>query len=165
MRIEKAVVNASPLILLFRGNLGDLFPKLFREIYIPDAVWDEVTGRGYEDEPVSGLLNAGWARKVHVPLISPRVASWDLGAGESAVLTLALSHAGFRAMVDDKAARRCAKVLGIQTLGTGGMLVIAKHKGLIGSVSTELEQLRRAGLWMSDELVDLLLTEAGEKRT
>jgi len=165
MRIEQTVLNASPLIVLFRANLGNLLPKLFHEICIPGAVWDEVTGAGYRDEPVSGLLNAEWARKLRVPEISPRIASWDLGAGESEVLTFALSHSGFRAMIDDKAARRCAKALGIQTLGTGGMLVIAKRRGVIGSVSTELEHLRRAGLWMSDELVELLLTEAGEKKT
>lgn len=165
MRIEKSVLNASPLIVLFRANLEYLLPKLFREICIPGAVWDEVTGGGHHDEPVSGLLNVEWARKVRVPEISSRVASWDLGAGESEVLTFALAHPGFRAMIDDKAARRCAKALGIQTLGTGGMLVIAKRRGVIGSVYTELEHLQRAGLWMSDELVALLLTEAGEKRT
>ncbi len=66
-------------------------------------------------------------------------------------------------MVDDKAARRCAKTFGIQTLGTGGMLILAKRRGLIESVAAELDNLRIAGLWMSDELVDLFLEEAGEK--
>jgi hypothetical protein len=31
------------------------------------------------------------------------------------------------------------------------------------SVAAELDNLRIAGLWMSDELVDLFLEEAGEK--
>jgi len=34
---------------------------------------------------------------------------------------------------------------------------------LIESVSDALDNLRAAGLWMSDELVDLFLQEAGEK--
>lgn len=55
-------------------------------------------------------------------------------------------------MVDDKAARRCAKTLGIQTLGTGGMLLIAKRRGLIESIAAELDNLRTAGLWISAEL-------------
>ena len=122
-----------------------------------------MTGGGYRDESVSGLTNAEWAKKVKVSGISPGVAAWDLGIGESAVLTFAAEHSRFRAMVDDKAARRCAKTLGIKTLGTGGMLVLAKRRGLIESVSNELDNLRTAGLWMSDELVDLFLEEAGEK--
>jgi predicted nucleic acid-binding protein len=85
------------------------------------------------------------------------------GIGESEVLSFALGRPGFRAMVDDKAARRCAKTLGIRTLGTGGMLVLAKRRGLIESVSDALATLRTVGLWMSDELVDLFLEEAGEK--
>lgn len=95
--------------------------------------------------------------------ISPRVAAWDLGIGESEVLSFAMEHPGFRAMVDDKAARRCAKTLGIQTLGTGGMLVLAKRRGLVESVADALDNLRKTGLWMSDELVDLFLEEADEK--
>jgi predicted nucleic acid-binding protein len=41
-------------------------------------------------------------------------------------------------MVDDKAARRCAKTFGIQTLGTGGMLILAKRRELIESVAGQL---------------------------
>jgi predicted nucleic acid-binding protein len=67
-------------------------------------------------------------------------------------------------MVDDRAARRCAKTLGIHTLGTGGMLILAKRRGLITSVGNRLNRLREAGLWLSDEMVTLLLKQAGEQR-
>ena len=163
MPIEKVVMNASPLIILFRGHLESLLPQLFSEICLPMAVWSEVTGVGYGDESVSGLVNAEWAKKVNVPHISPGVAAWDLGIGESEVLTFAVEHPEFRAMIDDKAARRCAKTLGIPTLGIGGMLVLATRRGLIESVRAELDKLRTAGLWVSDELLDLFLIEADEK--
>jgi len=65
-------------------------------------------------------------------------------------------------MMDDQAARRCARILDIRTLGTGGMLVLAKRRGLIISVADCLNHLREAGLWLSDDLVTLLLKEAGE---
>ena len=66
------------------------------------------------------------------------------------------------AMIDDRAARSCARTLGIQTLGTGGALVLAKRRSLIPSVSVELQKLRGAGLWLSEELVTLLKEQAGE---
>lgn len=163
MRIERVVINASPLIILFRGHIESLLPGLFNEICIPEAVWSEVAGGGHEDESVLGLTNAKWAKKVEVTGIPTSIALWGLGIGESEVLSFAMENPGFRGMVDDKAARRCAKTLGIQTLGTGGMLILAKRRGLIESVAAELDNLRRAGLWMSDELVDLFLEEAGER--
>ncbi len=91
------------------------------------------------------------------------IAAWDLGSGESEVLGFALQHPEFCAIVDDKAARRCGKTLGAKILGTGGMLILAKRKKLIGSVASALDQLRASGLWLSDELVKLFLDEADEK--
>nr|VFJ57539.1 MAG: hypothetical protein BECKFW1821A_GA0114235_107213 [Candidatus Kentron sp. FW]VFJ62843.1 MAG: hypothetical protein BECKFW1821B_GA0114236_107713 [Candidatus Kentron sp. FW] len=50
MRIERVVVNASPLITLFRAELHPLLPRPFSELCVPDAV----TARG-----LSGLESAG----------------------------------------------------------------------------------------------------------
>ncbi len=47
-------------------------------------------------------------------------------------------------------------------LGTGGVPLLAKRRGLVPSVTFGLEKLRRAGLWLSDDLVKLLKTRAGE---
>ncbi len=41
--------------------------------------------------------------------IDPEIVAWDLGAGESAVLTWARRHPGFTAILDDCAALRCAE--------------------------------------------------------
>jgi len=65
-------------------------------------------------------------------------------------------------MIDDSAARRCAKTLGMEMLGTGGMLVLAKKRGLIESVSDALKKLQDAGLYVSQEIVELLKQQAGE---
>jgi len=42
MRIDRVVVNASPLITLFRSGQFDLLPSLFNHIIVPEAVWEEV---------------------------------------------------------------------------------------------------------------------------
>jgi predicted nucleic acid-binding protein len=49
MRIEAVVVNASPLITLFRSGQADLLPRLFSRIIIPEAVWQEVVVAGRDD--------------------------------------------------------------------------------------------------------------------
>lgn len=123
MRIEKVVVNASPLILLCKSDLESLLPKLFKEIVVPEAVWSEVSIGN--DIAWRKIQNANWLTKKSVK-ISDEILVWNLGDGESEVLSLAFADKDFRAMVDDRAARRCAKTLGIQLLGTGGMLVLSK---------------------------------------
>lgn len=42
------------------------------------------------------------------------------------------------------------------------MLILAKQRGILLSVAEALEKLRAAGMWISDDLVKLLTTKAGE---
>jgi predicted nucleic acid-binding protein len=43
MPIDRVVINASPLIVLFKSGQADLLPHIFDEILVPQAVWQEVT--------------------------------------------------------------------------------------------------------------------------
>ncbi|MBI4754470.1 MAG: DUF3368 domain-containing protein [Betaproteobacteria bacterium] len=161
MRIEAVVVNASPLITLFRSGQADLLPRLFTRIVVPEAVWKEVALDDRDDAAACGLPTEAWPRRESV-MTSPRVEAWNLGAGETAVLSHALAHPPLRAIIDDADARRCARTLGIPVLGTGGVLVLAKRRGVIASVADRLERLRNAGLWLSDDLVTVMKAQAGE---
>lgn len=51
MRIEDVVVNASPLISLFRSGQAPLLPQIFRRVIVPEAVWQEVVLED-RDDPV-----------------------------------------------------------------------------------------------------------------
>ena len=162
MKVEGAVVDASPLIVLCRAGLIDLLPRLFPEILVPGTVWAEIGAGAASDPAVLQLPIAPWAKRVEVAGVPADVAMWNLGAGESEVLTLARERPGCRAMVDDAAARACARALGIPILGTGGALVLAKRRGLIPSVGAALGALRDAGLWLCADIERLLLQQAGE---
>jgi len=37
------VINASPLIVLFKSELEFVLPGLFKKIVVPEAVWQEVS--------------------------------------------------------------------------------------------------------------------------
>ena len=161
MRIEAVVVNASPLIALFRSGQAELLPRLFSRIVVPEAVWNEVAVDHWDDAAARELGAQTWPIRENVAP-SPRVEAWNLGAGETAVLSHALAHPLMRAVVDDADARRCAKTLGVSILGTGGMLLLAKRRGLLSSVAEGLEKLRDAGLWLSDDMLKLLREQAGE---
>lgn len=54
------------------------------------------------------------------------------------------------------------KDLKIPFVGTGGLLILAKKKNLISSVSEALEKVQKQGLWLSEEIVEMLKAKAGE---
>jgi predicted nucleic acid-binding protein len=66
------------------------------------------------------------------------------------------------AILDDQQARRCAQVLKVQTQGTLGLVLVAKQQGLVPAVRPVLEQLKQAGMYMSDRLEAHILAAAGE---
>lgn len=162
MRIERVVVNASPLITLFKSGQAQLLPALFDTVYVPDAVWREITDAGHDDAAATNLRGATWAEWLPPQAIDPLILAWDAGPGETEVLSYARIHPGTWAVVDDDYARRCAQSLGIRTLGTCGVIVLAKRRGVIAEVKPCLEALRAAGLWLSDGLIRAVLNEVGE---
>ncbi len=57
---------------------------------------------------------------------------------------------------------KCSASLGIQTIGTGSLLVLAKKKKIINSVEQSLIKLKNSGMWISDTVIQLLKESAGE---
>lgn len=162
MPVNTIVVDASPLIVLYKSGLIDILPQLFTGVLVPEAVWTEVVNGGSTDAAANRLPLAEWARLTPVTVTDPTIAAWSLGAGESEVLSLAQVTPAAHAMLDDKAARACAHTLKIPVLGTAAALVLAKRRGIIDSVSVALQQLADAGLWLSDDIITLLKEQAGE---
>lgn len=162
MPIEGLVVNASPLIVLFHSNLSEILPALCKDIMVPDAVWREIIDTDREDKAALGLNDASWAKRLRSFPIEPKIQAWDLGIGESSVLSFARKNPRYTAVLDDAAARRCARAFSIRTIGTGGLLVMAKKAGIIPSVKDSLDQIKKAGLWITSDIENILLKAAGE---
>jgi predicted nucleic acid-binding protein len=129
------------------------------ELLVLGAVWNGVVSRTYDDPVTRGRPQSFWARKT-ATTDDPAVTAWSLGAGETAVLSLSLHSPGYTAIVDDRAARRCARFLAVRTMGTAGIVVLAKREGLIASVEDALRLLQGAGLWLCKDLIAALAAES-----
>jgi hypothetical protein len=86
----------------------------------------------------------------------------SLGAGEREAIGLSLEIAATRLPVDDKAARRLAGTLRLPVIGTLGLLLAAKRKGLLPTVLPCLNALRHASFYLTPDLYSRVLAEAGE---
>jgi predicted nucleic acid-binding protein len=88
--------------------------------------------------------------------------NFGLHAGEEAVLAWALANPGTEALIDDRAARRCAAALGIPHRGCLGLVIVAKQLGIIPAARPVLDVLRLAGLRLSDGVANQALGTVGE---
>ena len=59
MPLDRVVVNASPLLVLFKSGQAELLPQLFGEILVPQAVWNEVMAAQMTQRPNNCLLQPG----------------------------------------------------------------------------------------------------------
>lgn len=65
-------------------------------------------------------------------------------------------------VLDDMVARKVARQLGLEPVGTLGILLAARKRGLVESIKQEIECLKAYGFWISTTLEHKVLREAGE---
>ena len=148
---EYWVPNASPVITLARAGYEDLLLQLSDETVIPEAVVTEIEA-GPTNDPARRVLATG---KFSVVETSRRaeILTWDLGHGETAVLSYALTNQNWTAILDDRAARTCARSYSIKHKGTLAVVIMAKQRGLIASAADVMRSLQSAGLRLDDDVI------------
>ena len=159
---EFPAVNTSPLIFLTQANLLDLLQILSPKNIVPQAVATEIQAYGNTDITAQMLAKTDWLVVTQTPAIPAVIQSWDLGAGESEVLSWGYHHSNTEVIIDDLAARRCAQALGIAVRGTLGLVLTAKQRGVISEARPVLEQLRLSGMYLSERLMNQVLMSVGE---
>ena len=65
-------------------------------------------------------------------------------------------------LIDEKAGRKVAKLNHVKIIGSLGVLIEAKQKGIIPLLKPHIEVLRLSKAHFSDELLDYALAAAGE---
>ena len=162
MRDVAAVADSGPLIFLARIDLLNLLPELFAEILIPPEVRDEVIVRGRNHPGADAVSQAKWLT-VREP--DPRLVkslSILVDAGEAEAIALAQSIEDCTVLLDDLRARKIAQRLDIKQIGTVGLLLRAKKRGLLETIRPHLDALLESGIYIRKELVKAVLQEVGE---
>ncbi|MCX6053559.1 MAG: DUF3368 domain-containing protein [Chloroflexi bacterium] len=84
--------------------------------------------------------------------------------GETSVLSYALSNPVWTAILDNRAARKCAKSYMLYPMrGKLAIIILARKKGLLPSAKEGLLALQNAGMRFDDEIIRVALKrELGE---
>lgn len=156
------VVNASPLILLGKIGRIDLVSRLAARIVIPQGVAEELRAGPAADPARTWIEGPGAGAVTAVEQTDPLVATWDLGLGESHVLTLCRATPNTEAILDDRAARNCAAALGIPVRGTLALIALAKRRGVIAEARPLFDALQDQGIRVDAAVIETALRLAGE---
>jgi predicted nucleic acid-binding protein len=159
---DKVIINASPLIFLSRSHHLALLKSFADEVWVPKPVAKEILYRGQEDITAQAIKNTPWLVTQPIEGIPMSILEWRLGAGESAVLALGLTHPNTEVIIDDLAGRKCADSLDIPVRGTLGLVLVAKKRGVIPAARPVMEDMMRAGLYLSKRILDRALEKVGE---
>jgi predicted nucleic acid-binding protein len=148
----RAVPDASPLISFYQIQKLDIIQALFDELLVLRAVAREIF-------PLLGQLPS-WMLE-QTPDSVP-VSLQVLDAGEREAIALALQVAANAIVLADRAARIQAKRLGLNVVGSAGLLVLARRRGFIEQVKPELDAMISHGLYMSEAIFQEVLQTVGE---
>ncbi len=159
---EVVISNTSPIFYLHRLRLLDLLQKLYQEIIVPKTVVAELEAGRRQGEDVPAIDSYEWI-KIRA-IRSPQILglSTDFGPGETEVLALALEESDSLVIIDEKLARKIARLRDLRVTGTAGVLLKAKQEGHILAVKPLLDRLQEIHFHLSDNVRTLILSIAEE---
>jgi len=86
----------------------------------------------------------------------------QIDKGEASAIALAIEFSDSVVILDDYKARKLAESLGIQIIGTIGIIIKAKRGGVIESIKPFLQKMRQTDFRISEEIEKRALEESGE---
>ncbi|OQX79434.1 MAG: hypothetical protein B6D64_04920 [Bacteroidetes bacterium 4484_276] len=160
---EKIIIisDSSPLISLAVVKKLDTLGKLYDEVFVPDAVFDEVIRA---DKPFTKELELflnGKTKSVKNKM-AVEMLSGDIGAGEAEAIVLALEQQPAIVLIDDLKARRFAKMNRLTIIGTLGILLKAKKEGLIKEIKPLISELLLNDIRIGAKIIEITLQAARE---
>jgi hypothetical protein len=160
---KSVVADAGPLIAFGRIERLELLPQVLGEVLVPHAVCIECLAD--PDKPGAQAIRDALRARILIktpdptPILPPFPV---LDAGESSAIRLALKLSAL-VLIDEKAGRKIATNLGLSVVGSAGVLLAAKRRGLIDSVRPILDSFAGNGYHFSDILIRAILTRADER--
>ncbi len=160
----KVVCDSTVLIGLAKIRKIELLNQICGEVYIPDAVFNEVVTGGKGRPGVKEILNSKWIkRKTIKDRRTVEMFIAEIGQGEAEVLVLGKELNADWLIIDDERARTAATSAGFNIIGLAGILLLAKQLRLISSIKPLLDELKHKNFRLSDKIYKEVLKKANEK--
>ncbi len=158
------VADTGPIIAFARLDRLNLLRQVVESLVIPDAVYEELVGRGRQRPGATEVIQGAW---IHRRTVTDTDAVTQLPhvlhAGEREAIILADElHA--QLLIDEHRGRETAIARGLAVVGILHIFAEAKQRGLIPAVRPLVEALLAIGYWFDEErVIRPFLHEMGEE--
>ncbi|WMP19024.1 DUF3368 domain-containing protein [Thiothrix lacustris] len=139
----------------------DLLETLFGTVLVPTAVHDEVCAQGKPQADALKAYLVGKVQKVDMSQCKLQKTS-GLGNGELEAMALYKATSANLMLVDDLRAKKSAYTNGLETMGSLGLLLLAKEEGLIADITSRVRLLQNSNAYLNPLLIEQVLQRAGE---
>jgi uncharacterized protein len=158
------VSNTSPISNLAKVGQLDLIQQIYGKVLIPQAVYKELLDERAGEVVITAVKSAIWLQ-VEVVQNQELVSELrnQINVGEAEAIALAVAVKANRLLIDERLGRQASTGLGLQIIGVVGILLTAKHQGLILAVKPIMDALRiQASFRISSQLYEDVLNAADE---
>lgn len=147
------VADSSPVIILAKQGLLELFKKCFQKLIIPQSVYEEILQKNTPEAiALTKAIKDKWIF-VEKVAINPILKTEKIGQGEKEAISLALKHKSIL-IIDDDSAKKYASIFGVEAHGTLYIVYIAFIKNLIrrNDALNVLKNMIADGFYISAEI-------------
>ncbi|PUA30759.1 MAG: hypothetical protein B0W54_09960 [Cellvibrio sp. 79] len=158
------ISDTTAITYLSQINAIGLLKSLFKTIYIPEAVYHELTRQGDHIGGSKEVKNLPWikVKKMHSYDEYSKKFKKKLDPGESQAIGLAMHMNADLLIIDELDGRWEAKNQGIRITGMLGIFKMAKERNIIPAVAPYLNKLRLTNFKISPALYRTVLEDVGE---
>ena len=156
------VSDTTPIISFLKINRLDILNKLFGEVLLPEAVYEELTSNSAFQEEAERIKACEFFKKVSVSNSETvdmlmRVTGLDLG--ESEAIVYSDENKSDLLIVDEVRARHVATSMKLRITGTIGILTAANENGLLNKDETIecVKILRMSNRHISETLLNSVI--------
>ncbi len=155
------ICNTTPLIALASIDSLKLLDALTEDWCVPEAVYKEAI---VKDKPYSDVLLKFLKGKIQKVTDMDAVKNLNIfiDSGEAEVIQLASELDAPLVIIDERRGRNIAKLKGLTVIGTVGLLLKAKERGLIEAILPLVQEMKSKNIHLSKELIEKIKELSGE---
>jgi predicted nucleic acid-binding protein len=157
------IADTTPLNYLVLIEAQDLLPALFVEVFIPEAVLDELQAPATPESVREWVMSCPPWLRTRAIASPPDTSLSHLDDGEREAIQLAVESGAALLLVDEQAARREAVSRGLATSGTLGILDRAAENGLI-DFALALQRLKQTSFYLSPRVEQFFLDRDAKRK-
>ena len=147
------VADSSPVIILAKQGLLELFKKCFQKLIIPQSVYEEIMQKNTpEAVALTKAIKDKWV-SIEKVAINPILKTEKIGQGEKEAISLALKRKSIL-IIDDDSSKKYASIFGVEAHGTLYIVYLACIKNLIkrNDALNVLKSIVADGFYVSAEI-------------